>query len=167
MAASFRLILTRFGLPDKPEAPIRMLMGVRGKPDRILDPLGFEKLIDLRICETRVGSQIDARNLASISRHDWLQHAIPTVGAVDVAGTQMQEPNLAPERHGHKAAAKRQAGAMMVGAYVHRDGVMTMQELFLRLRREPGGRVTMQDAIVEGLRGWCAKHGVTDLKMNG
>ena len=80
---------------------------------------------------------------------------------------QMEEPDLAPERHGHKAAAKRQAGAMMVGAYVHRDDVMTMQELFLRLRRETGRRVTMQDAIVEGLRDWCAKHGVTGLKMNG
>ena len=27
MAASFRLILTRFGLPDKPEAPIRIVDG--------------------------------------------------------------------------------------------------------------------------------------------
>jgi hypothetical protein len=77
--------------PDRPRQQIAdppLQDAVGGKPDRILDVLGFEKLIDFWICETRVGSEIDARDLASISRDDGLQHAIPSVGAVDVAGTQ-------------------------------------------------------------------------------
>ena len=58
------------------------------KPDRILDPLGFEILVDLGIGEAGVGAEIDARDLAAIARHDRLQHALPSIGAVNVAGTQ-------------------------------------------------------------------------------
>ena len=61
---------------------------VGGKTDRILDALGFEKLIDIRIGEARDGAEIDARDLAAIARQDRLQNAFPAVGAVNVAGTQ-------------------------------------------------------------------------------
>ena len=36
----------------------------------------------------RVGAEIDARDLAVIARHDWLQDALPSVGAVNIAGAQ-------------------------------------------------------------------------------
>ena len=61
---------------------------VRWQPDRILDPLRFEKLVDLGIGKAGVSPEIDARNLALISRQDGLQHSVPSVGAVNVAGTQ-------------------------------------------------------------------------------
>src|SRR5271167_1173539 len=54
------------------------------QPDRILDPLRFEKLVDLGIGKAGVSPEIDARNFALISRHDRLKHAIPSVGAVGV-----------------------------------------------------------------------------------
>jgi hypothetical protein len=56
--------------------------------DRILDALGFEKLVDIRISEARVGAEVDARDRAAIARQDRLQHALPSIGAVHVAGTQ-------------------------------------------------------------------------------
>ena len=40
-------------------------------------------------------------------------------------------------------------------------GFHIVQELLARLRAERGGRVTMQDALGEALRDWCAKHDVT------
>ena len=50
--------------------------------------LGFEKLVNFGVSETRVGSEINARDFVSISRHNRLQHALPAVGGVDVAGSQ-------------------------------------------------------------------------------
>src|SRR5262249_2217694 len=58
------------------------------QPDRILDPLRFEKLVDLGHGEGCIGSKIDARDLASIALHDRVEHILPAVGAVDIAGTQ-------------------------------------------------------------------------------
>ena len=51
-------------------------------------PSSFEGLVDLGIGETRVGAEIDARDLALIARHDRLQHALPFIGAVNIAGAQ-------------------------------------------------------------------------------
>ena len=56
--------------------------------DRVLDPLGFEVFVDLGICEARVGPEIDARHLALVARYDRREHVSPSVGAVDIAGTQ-------------------------------------------------------------------------------
>src|SRR6266404_8935629 len=60
---------------------------VRRKPDRVLDAFRFQILVDIGIGEARVGAEIDARDLAAIARHDGLQHILPAVGAVNVAGT--------------------------------------------------------------------------------
>ena len=61
---------------------------VGGKPDRVLDPLAFEILVDLRIGEAGVGAEVDARDLSEIARHDRLENALPAIGAVHVTGTQ-------------------------------------------------------------------------------
>ncbi len=58
------------------------------QPDRKLDPPRFEKLVDLGIGEAGVSPEIDARNLALISRHNGLEHSVLSIGAVNVAGTQ-------------------------------------------------------------------------------
>jgi hypothetical protein len=60
---------------------------VRWQPYCVLDPLDFEKLINFGIGETRVGPEINARNLPLVAFDNWLQHTFPSVGAVDVAGT--------------------------------------------------------------------------------
>jgi hypothetical protein len=48
----------------------------------------LDKLVDLRNGESGVTPEIDARNLALISRHHGLEHSVASVGAVNVAGTQ-------------------------------------------------------------------------------
>ena len=53
-----------------------------------IDPFGFEKLVDLGIGKAGVGSEINERDLAAIARHDRLQNAVPSVGAVDVTRAQ-------------------------------------------------------------------------------
>src|SRR5262245_42833620 len=58
------------------------------QPDRILDPLRFEKPVELGHGKGCIGSKIDARDLASIALHDRAEHILPAVGAVYVAGTQ-------------------------------------------------------------------------------
>ena len=61
---------------------------VRRQSDRVFDPLAFEIFVDSGIGEARVSTEMEARDLAFVSRDDWLQHAIPTVGAVNIAGSQ-------------------------------------------------------------------------------
>src|SRR6266446_3431207 len=56
--------------------------------DRIFDPLGFQELVDLRHGERCVSAEIDTRELALVACNDGLEHAVPAVGAVHVAGTQ-------------------------------------------------------------------------------
>src|SRR5262249_31817370 len=56
--------------------------------DRIFDPLGFQELVDLRHGERCVSAEIDTRDLALVACNDSLEHAVPAVGAVHVAGTQ-------------------------------------------------------------------------------
>ena len=60
---------------------------VRWQPYCVFDPLGFEKLVNLGIGKTRVGPEINARDLPLIALHNRLQHTLPAIGAVDVAGT--------------------------------------------------------------------------------
>jgi len=61
---------------------------IGGQPDCVFDPFAFEILVDIGIGEAGVGAEVDARKLAAIARHDRLQYALPTVGAVNIAGSQ-------------------------------------------------------------------------------
>src|SRR5476649_1667854 len=54
----------------------------------VFDPFGFEELVDLEIRKAGVGPKINARDVASVTRHDRVEHFLPAVRAVDVAGTQ-------------------------------------------------------------------------------
>jgi hypothetical protein len=57
----------------------------------------------LGICEAGVGAKIKARDLALIPRHDGLRHALPSIGAMDVPGTQrasLQIAELVEQEHG-------------------------------------------------------------------
>jgi hypothetical protein len=60
---------------------------VRWQPYCVFDPLGFEKLINFGIGETRVCPEINARDFPLVAFDNRLQHTLPSVGAVDVAGT--------------------------------------------------------------------------------
>ncbi len=61
---------------------------VRREPDRVFDPFAFEILIDFGIGEAGVGAEIEARDLASIARHNRLQDVRPAVGTVNVPRSQ-------------------------------------------------------------------------------
>ena len=61
---------------------------VGGQPDRVFDPVDFEILLDIGIGEADVGAEIDARDFSAIARHEELQNVVPSVGAVNVTGTQ-------------------------------------------------------------------------------
>ncbi len=58
------------------------------QPNGVFDPFPFEILVDLGIGEAGVGAEIEARNLAAIAGHDRLQDALPSIGAVNIAGPQ-------------------------------------------------------------------------------
>ena len=76
--------------PDRPPEQVAdpLLQDAVGrKPDRILDPLRFEELVDIGIRKAGVGAEIEARDLAPIACHDRVEHVVPAVGAVHVAGT--------------------------------------------------------------------------------
>ena len=60
---------------------------VGGQPDGVFDPFALKILVDLGIGEAGVGAEINARQLAAITGHDRLQQALPSIGAVHVAGT--------------------------------------------------------------------------------
>ena len=55
--------------------------------DRVFDPFAFEELVDIGIGKAGVGPEVEARDLALVSRHDRLQDAFPPIGTVNVAGT--------------------------------------------------------------------------------
>src|SRR3984893_14667881 len=50
---------------------------VRWQPYCVFDPLGFEKLINFGIGETRVGPEINARDLPLVAFDNRLQHTVP------------------------------------------------------------------------------------------
>ncbi len=62
-----------------------------------------------------------------------------------------------------ESKAKKQPsrdGKMQVAGYMPKDSVFALQELLLRLSRDRGERVTMQEAIAEALSDFGRKHGV-------
>ena len=73
----------------------------------------------------------------------------------------MDETQAEPQAK--KSAAR--ANKTMIGAYIPKDAGFALQELLLRISRERGERVTMQEAITESLSDFCRKHGV-DLSFN-
>jgi hypothetical protein len=64
--------------------------------DRVLGPdtlrarsnLPREAMLNVGVCEAAIGAEIGARDLTLIPRHDRLQNAVPSVGAVDVTRAQ-------------------------------------------------------------------------------
>ena len=75
-------------------------------------------------------------------------HAAP-----DEDGPPMSDPT--PER---RSAAR--AGKTLAGAYLDKTDLFIIQELCLRLGRERGQRMTMQEFVVEALTRECDRHGV-------
>ena len=80
------------------------------KPDGILDPLGFEVLVDIGIGKVCVGAEIEVRDLAPIASYNRLQHILPAVRRMDVAGTKCAAFEVAePVEHEQR---------MIAGAFV-------------------------------------------------
>ena len=61
---------------------------VRRKSNGVFDPFSLQIFVHLGIGEAGIGAEIDARDLALIPRHDRLQNAFPSTGAVNVARAQ-------------------------------------------------------------------------------
>jgi hypothetical protein len=53
--------------------------------DRVFDPLGFEELVNIWIGEGGVSPEINARDLALVSFDNRGEHALPPIGAMNVA----------------------------------------------------------------------------------
>jgi hypothetical protein len=51
-------------------------------------------------------------------------------------------------------------GKTLAGAYLDKTDLFTVQELCLRLSRERGSRMTMQEFILQAITNECARHGV-------
>lgn len=51
-------------------------------------------------------------------------------------------------------------GKTTLAAWVSKDGAFVFQELLLRLSRERGTRVTMQEAVTEAINDYGRKHGM-------
>ena len=63
---------------------------VGGEPDRVLDPLVFQVLVDPWRGEGGVGAEVDPRHLTPIAGHDRVKHVLPAVGTMNVAGRRAQ-----------------------------------------------------------------------------
>jgi hypothetical protein len=59
-----------------------------------------------------------------------------------------------------RRAATSRVGKTLVGAYLDRTDVFTIQELCLRLGRARGERMTMQEFAVNAFTRECEHHGV-------
>src|ERR1700730_6746086 len=66
MAASLRLILTRSGLPDKPEAPIRIVDGRPTGPTPCPDP----RHVEFSLIETRLSCEFEPTHTPLRGRSD-------------------------------------------------------------------------------------------------
>ena len=61
-----------------------------GQTDRILDPLGFEALVDARHGEGGISPEIDAQDLALIAPNDRLQNALQPSALCTLPGRRTQ-----------------------------------------------------------------------------
>ena len=55
--------------------------------DSVEEVLGFQKLVDIRLGEGGIPSEVAAQVPFPVALNDRLQNVAPAVGAVDVAGT--------------------------------------------------------------------------------
>ena len=61
---------------------------VRLEADGVEEVLGFQKLVDVRGGEGGIPSEIQPYLPPLVANDNRLQHAIPVIGAVDIAGAQ-------------------------------------------------------------------------------
>lgn len=59
-----------------------------------------------------------------------------------------------------RRAATGRSGKTLAGAYLDKTDLFIIQELCLRLGRERGQRMTMQEFAVEAFTRECERHGV-------
>lgn len=59
-----------------------------------------------------------------------------------------------------RSAASSRAGKTLAGGYLDKTDLFIIQELCLRLGRERGERMTMQEFAVEAFTHECERHGV-------
>jgi hypothetical protein len=69
------------------------------------------------------------------------------------------EPAMTETSPPRRSATSR-AGKTLAGAYLDKTDLFIIQELLLRLSRERGERMTMQEFTVEALTREAARHGV-------
>src|SRR5208282_3703040 len=69
-------------------ADLALQNDVGRQPDRIAVTLGFEELVNLRIGEGRVPSEIAPLHRASVARNHRLQHGPPAISRMDISGPQ-------------------------------------------------------------------------------
>ena len=62
--------------------------GVRLEADGVEEALGFQKLVDVRRSECRVATKIKPNLPFLVAVHHRLQNSTPTIGAVNITGTQ-------------------------------------------------------------------------------
>ncbi len=83
---------------------LRHLVG--GKADGVLEVLGFEELVDPRRGEGGIATEVMPERLVEVASDHRVQHFVPRVGAVHVAGTQAAAFNVAELiEHDHRMAA--------------------------------------------------------------
>ena len=68
-------------------------------------------------------------------------------------------PAMSETTPGRRASTSR-AGKTLAGAYLDKTDLFIIQELCLRLGRERGERMTMQEFAVEAFTRECERHGV-------
>ena len=58
------------------------------QPDGVLEALGFEELVDLRLGKGRIAPKIEALHAAPVARDHRFQHRPPVIGAMHIARPQ-------------------------------------------------------------------------------
>jgi hypothetical protein len=69
------------------------------------------------------------------------------------------EPAMTDAKPDRRSPTSR-AGKTLAGGYLDKTDLFIIQELCLRLGRERGQRMTMQEFVVEALTHECERHGV-------
>jgi hypothetical protein len=78
----------------------------------------------------------------------------PLSGSPDGDDAPMTDINSEPRNRSGRA------GKTLAGAYLDKTDLFIIQELCLRLSRDRGARMTMQEFVVLALTNECERHGV-------